>query len=134
MKQIEFELQPTIIREFSNKSVKRQEVTVATVAVQIEKMGILNTTLVSIETTKTVDHFLRIYSADLAAPILGDHLFGYRVVSVKGTPVKTSPTRLSPGSIMQVSKSVVSMIAYEIGNRCCKVNFLQNSILMTEFE
>lgn len=57
--------------------------------------------LVEIQPSSFKHNFVLVYLADKLSPIIGDHMYGYRVGQVMGNPVKVSP-QLSPDGAAKV--------------------------------
>jgi hypothetical protein len=71
-----------------------------------------NAALVSLHPSAVTNHFVSVYLCDQLSPLLGDHMYSYRVKSMMGTPVKVghqnspiNPVQVRPGLIQWDSYS-----------------------------
>lgn len=94
--------QPVLLPEYTKNAVKRGEVIPAHVCAKLVKTGFNGGFLLEINTSSTAHNFLRIFCADKLSPILGDHLYSSRVLTLRGVPTKIDPTHLTPGTDFQV--------------------------------
>jgi len=96
--------QPIIQRNISKKAVQNQVVKPVNVELQVYSKNVqLNVCCTGIKVSGTKSNFLRVYYADLATPILGDHLYSARVKSVGGFMTALNPLSVRVGAEHQVS-------------------------------
>ncbi|XP_047004184.1 mitochondrial mRNA pseudouridine synthase RPUSD3-like isoform X2 [Schistocerca americana] len=108
------QLQVILETKWSKKSVKRQEIFPTFVEYSTLEKGSL-CSLVEFKTSRTKWHFIRIYSAYLLSPVLGDHLYGGRVQHVLGIPVAISPYSDHAKLPQRLSKQLVAALELKPG-------------------
>lgn len=108
------EAQVILETNWSKKSMKRQDIFPTFVEYSTLQKGSL-CSLVELKTSRTKWHFIRIYSAYLLSPVLGDHLYGGRVQKVLGIPVAISPYSDHAKLPQRLSKELVAVLELKPG-------------------